>query len=123
MRKALTHRMCDPIHDHYEDDDDDEDDDTDGYPTSKQAWDKIKSKKLDVLIKVIEHHLKDDNASPLFIDADGNLVASSEPVPPAPTPPSCDKIVVYSAFPSNNPLIVAVCCLLLHVDLTLTLSL
>lgn len=61
------------------------------------------SRKLDAVKDILQHHLANDNAPPLKI-IDGEL----KPDPFAPPPPAVaedlprDKIVLYSAFPSNG---------------------
>jgi hypothetical protein len=99
IRRALTHRMCDTIYDEGK---------HDGPPSSLEEWETIKSKKLEILVSVIEYHLASDNRRPLMVSKDGALVENPEDLPAPPTGLGPDKIVVYSAFPSNNPLITRV---------------
>lgn len=60
------------------------------------------SRKLDVLKEIIQHHLATDNAPPLkFVD--GELKPDLEaPLPDVKEGLPRDKVVVYSAFPSNG---------------------
>lgn len=91
--------MCDPAHD---------DGMHNGPPANLDEWDTMKSKKLDVLVKLVKHHLGDDNRHPFKVDND-ELVENKDELPPHPEKSAPDKIVVYSAFPSNNFLILKVC--------------
>ena len=74
------------------------------------------SRKLEVLIKTLQHHLTKSNAVPLSMDEDG--IGMKEV--PVPTPShseiarprhdgSPDKVIVYSFFVKNNGMILNVC--------------
>ncbi len=78
-------------------------------PSSLEEWEANKSTKLDALVKMLLHHLEEDNRAPLVLDEHNNLVPDPTfvPTPRGPNSPP-DRIVVYVAFPSNNPLIKAV---------------
>jgi superfamily II DNA/RNA helicase len=72
-------------------------------PSTVDEWRKDPSRKLDVLVEVLQWHLKEDARAPLEV-VDGKLVPSAHnPLPVAPLPEGtpCDKIVVYCAFPSS----------------------
>ncbi|KAH8069437.1 P-loop containing nucleoside triphosphate hydrolase protein [Cristinia sonorae] len=109
LRRCLTHpNIVDPAY---------------SLPATTEEWENNPSRKLDVLVQVITHHLKTPNAAYLkstkregFKGAFDKYDVTADEVGPPP-PPSHDKlghingpdkIIVYSAFPSNNPLIVNV---------------
>ena len=82
-------------------------------------WGKDPSSKCTVLIDIICHHLANDNANPLKMDRSGGELVPWDPGNPQDQLNfniitsqqrnlSPDKIIVYSAFMSNNPLIKAV---------------
>jgi hypothetical protein len=64
--------------------------------------------KLKVLAEIIEHHLQQDGARPLKIDADGRTLVPNPSNEPR-SYDTCDKVVVFSAFPSTNRVLMDVC--------------
>ncbi|KAG2747793.1 hypothetical protein P692DRAFT_201716179 [Suillus brevipes Sb2] len=67
------------------------------------SWRKDPSRKLDVLVQVIQWHQVHDNRQPLCI-VDDQLVVSTSNSAFVPGPSNsvlCDKILVYCAFPSS----------------------
>jgi hypothetical protein len=91
IRRALTHPACNGDADYVE-------------INTLAQWEEHKSKKIDTLLKVLQHHLDADNAPPLGT-ADGELVGPQNVAMPPPPDNTPDKIVVYCAFPSNNEFI------------------
>ncbi|KAJ3472678.1 hypothetical protein NLI96_g13290 [Meripilus lineatus] len=98
FRRCLTHPICNSSLISDED-----------VPKTVEAWREKPSRKLDTLVLICLHHLNQDNAVPLTIHPDNQtLVEDSSYVPPelpeydlrgAKLGP--DKIIIYSAFPSN----------------------
>lgn len=76
-----------------------------------EAFEADPTAKLAGLCKIVVHHLKEDGQSPLIWDgATSSLIVDDSvtmPVPPAPAGP--DKIVIYTALPSSNEVIIKVC--------------
>ncbi|KAG6373968.1 hypothetical protein JVT61DRAFT_6134 [Boletus reticuloceps] len=79
-------------------------------PASKEAWlDGRHTIKMEVLADIVSYHLKQDGARPLTVQHDGRHVSpANNALPEADQYPECDRIVVYSAFPSANPVIMDV---------------
>jgi hypothetical protein len=73
-------------------------------PESATEWDAMKSKKLETLAKLVKHHLDQDGATPMTM-VDNELIADHSVSPPPTADKDPDKIIIYSAFPSNNELI------------------
>lgn len=72
-------------------------------PKTLDEWTTIASTKLDILAKIVHHHLNKDNASPLSILEDGQTLHSDTPaMVQEPDLAECDRIVIFSAFPSSN---------------------
>jgi hypothetical protein len=90
IRRALLHPSCNA-----------------GYPwmdpSNLDEWRKDPSRKLDVLVQVIQWHQAHDNRPPLCIVDDKLVVSTSNPASVAGPSNSilCDKILVYCAFPSS----------------------
>jgi len=68
-------------------------------PSTVEEWLQDPSKKLQVLVQILQWHLAQDGRAPLKV-IDNELVPSSDDVSPVADTP-CDKIVVYCSFPSN----------------------
>jgi SNF2 family DNA or RNA helicase len=70
-------------------------------------WRQCPSKKLDTLAQIVRYHLKLDNRAPLSVESN-ELVHTNDndSTPVSKTAP--DKLVVFSAFPSNLPQVIAV---------------
>jgi hypothetical protein len=69
-----------------------------------EEWKAIVSVKLDALVQILTHHLKEDDAIPLQVNPDGHTLEPSKDYmrnPPQEGLPR-DKIVIYSEFPSSN---------------------
>lgn len=85
-------------------------------PQSIAEWERDPSPRIDYLVQIAQQHLAVDNAIPLYTVNDDTrkaIEASPEEIPPlslVPRPPNlpCDKIVLYSAFNLNTPLIAKV---------------
>lgn len=79
-------------------------------PTSRAEYEANPSTKLNILIKVIKHHMTTPNAPVLRIEeiGAGNTLVIDETVVLAPTDGSPDKILVYCHFPSQNTFLVEV---------------
>ena len=83
-------------------------------PETKERWHLDPSAKIDHLREIIDHHLREDNGLPIIgFDSLGAIYGSEEDIAPAARIPrtpglQCDKILVYSAFPLNNDLIIHV---------------
>lgn len=79
-------------------------------PASKEAW--LESRhtvKMQVLTDILTHHLQADGAHPLSMNPDGcQVLPSPDHSADSSTYSECDRIVVYSAFPSANAIIVDV---------------
>ena len=61
------------------------------------------STKLDILIKIVDHHLKADNALPLKVGPDGQSLELGHPQTTVDECKlDCDRIVIFSAFLSSN---------------------
>lgn len=106
VRRALMHPSCNP-----------------GYtwedPSSIKEWKKDPSRKLDVLVELILWHQLKDNQPPLKV-VDDAIVPSADVTPEGSNEgdggedddrrnTTCDKIVVYCAFPSSYVQLVKVC--------------
>ncbi|KAH0833809.1 P-loop containing nucleoside triphosphate hydrolase protein [Lanmaoa asiatica] len=79
-------------------------------PASKQAWlEGRHTVKMEMLADIVAHHLKEDGAHLLKMHDDGQHVTpNDDALPDADQYPDCDRIVIYSAFPSANPVIMDV---------------
>lgn len=78
-----------------------------------ESWNQCPSTKLVALIQLCRHHLARDGVAPLKIDpnrADENAFIVTPDYPPEHrlAEDSPDKIVIYTAFPSQNPSVMAV---------------
>lgn len=74
-------------------------------PTTLAEWKSNKSRKVDALIQILQHHLKEDDAIPLSAE-NGELVVDNTllRVKNGPgTQRAPDKIVVYCEYPSIFP--------------------
>ncbi|RDB30571.1 DNA repair and recombination protein RAD54 [Hypsizygus marmoreus] len=118
FRRVLTHPACDGTDRQWHD------------PQTQAEWKTDPSRKIDALVEILRHHLKEDGAPPLKVDENNNIIpeepvppvpeepvppAPDQPVPPAPeapVPPASnpprDKIVVYSYWPSSNSVLLQV---------------
>jgi hypothetical protein len=74
-------------------------------PKTIEEWKGKASVKLDALIQVLDHHLKEDQAIPLQVTPDGHTLEPSKEYIRSPAQDGLqpDKIVIYSEFPSSNP--------------------
>ena len=89
-------------------------------PDSLQAWQDSPEKtvKLDVLAQVVKHHLDSDGAEPVKMQDDGKTIGPNpEHGPDKDEYPECDRIVVYSAFPSSNGAILDVSRIIVYTTL------
>lgn len=83
-------------------------------PKSPAEWWRDPSAKIDYLREIVEHHLSEDNSLPFFAIQDHRPVIASitniphEALKPRSPGLPCDKILIYSAFPLNNELIIHV---------------
>lgn len=81
---------------------------------TEESWKAHPSTKLDTLIQICQHHLAHDDAIPLMIDSnradDNALIVTPDYVSDARLEEGLgpDKIVMYTAFPSQNPIVMAV---------------
>ena len=78
---------------------------------SQEAWDNNPQKtiKLDVLAKTVMYHLQEDGHQPLTMDPTGQLaIPNPDRTSNADAYPECDRVVIFSAFPSSNAAIVDV---------------
>lgn len=88
-RRALTHPACN--------------DGTWTNPKTKEEWESKASVKLSALVKILQHHLHEDNALPLKTNDEGEVVVNTEfELPPRQPGLPPDKSIVYSMFPSTN---------------------
>lgn len=106
VRKALVHWLCNEERRGGGDD---------YLPTSVAEWEDMTSRKLETLVELVQHCLESDRAPVMQTDdKTGDLMEDPGLTPGLDLPGQNaaelkpDKIVVYSAFPSNNPLIKAV---------------
>ena len=72
------------------------------------------STKLDMLAKIVHHHLQQDNALPLKVSDDGQTPevedsTTNENVHHT----ECDCVVIFSVFPSSNAAICDIPCICL----------
>ena len=93
VRRALVHPSCNNA-------------DTWTNPSTLEEWRQVASRKLDVLASVIKYHLEQDGLPAMTMQND--VLAPGHLGVQSPTDLPCDKIVVYSAFPSSNLQIVKV---------------
>ncbi|KAG1719073.1 hypothetical protein EDB19DRAFT_1576764, partial [Suillus lakei] len=72
-------------------------------PSTLDEWKKDPSRKLDILVEVVQWHKERDNRQPLCIVDDKLEPSSSNPdiVAGIADPTLCDKFVVYCAFPTS----------------------
>jgi len=79
-------------------------------PKTIEDWKLKPSVKLDSLVQILTHHLRQDNALPLQVSSDGHLLEPCQDYQRHPLQNGLhsDKIVVYSEFPSSNPQITSV---------------
>lgn len=78
---------------------------------SLEAWENHQQKtvKLDVLGKIVRYHLEMDGRSSLTMDEDGQTVVPKKTQLADDTQyTECDRIVIFSAFPSSNKTIMSV---------------
>lgn len=79
-------------------------------PCSITEWETTASTKLDVLAKIVHHHLQQDNAQPLSIIEDGQTLEIDHSIMAEEIHhPECDRMVIFSVFPSSNAAIRDVC--------------
>lgn len=73
-------------------------------PSSLDHWKaNYASTKLDALLEIVTHHLAVDNAPPLLVGPDKKFLIPATQIPDQPsTNDNCDRIVVFSLFPSSN---------------------
>jgi hypothetical protein len=73
------------------------------WPPSLEVWNEHPGTKIDTALRVVEHHLAHNNATPLETDEAGNLhpQADAPPVRAPEVDARPDKIVIYSAFTSH----------------------
>ena len=86
---------------------------TDGWqkPQSLEQWNSNASSKLDILARIVSHHLQHDNGAPLEVCEDGQTVKVDEYNKVEDIQHSeCDRVVIFSAFPSSNAAIHDVTC-------------
>ena len=89
----------------------------DDIPKTEQEWRANPSRKLDILVGVCLHHLAKDNACPLKYDRETQSLMEDRSFKKSPYPSADlrgaplgpDKIIIYSAFPSNIRFIGEVC--------------
>ena len=76
-------------------------------PASKEAWLQGRhTVKMEVLADIVTYHLRQDGAPPLTMQDDGQHVSPvNDASPDSDMYAECDRIVIYSAFPSANPVI------------------
>lgn len=80
-------------------------------PLSLDVWQKSEERtvKLDVLAQVVKYHLERDGQRPLTMKDDGQTLMPNESHDAdLQEYPECDRIVIYSAFPSSNQAILDV---------------
>lgn len=89
-------------------------------PTNMEEWKKYPSRKLDAVAHIVKHHLELDNRLPLAVNEIGELQPVEGPQYPGPPDLPCDKIVIYSAWPSSNEYLLQVysTALYLHDDMS-----
>ena len=85
------------------------------FPSTLEEWEGNPSRKLDILVAVLKHHLGTPDAPPLEMAADCETTVPrpAEPVPHGdlarPTHPGTpDKVVVYLYFVQNNSFVLNV---------------
>lgn len=71
-------------------------------PTSLTQWEGMASTKLDVITKIVNHHLETDNAPPLKVGPDGQSLELGQSEMVDEGEQDCDRIVIFSAFLSSN---------------------
>lgn len=83
-------------------------------PRVPSEWKRDPSAKIDYLLDIVQHHLSQDNNRPIYAIRRGKpVIAAEHELPlearaPRPTGLPSDKILIYSAFPLNNDLIIRV---------------
>jgi len=90
-------------------------------PTSLESWQGSPKKtvKLDVLAQVVKHHLASDGQKPVNMQDNGKTLAPHPDYDADMTDsPECDRIIVYSVFPSSNGAILDVSSPLSHTPLS-----
>ena len=82
-------------------------------PLSLDDWKANRaSTKLDVLLEIVTHHLAANNAPPLAVGPDKRtLVPVTRDLVQPCASNDCDRIVIFSMFPSSNSAIQDVCTL------------
>ncbi|KAF8422282.1 P-loop containing nucleoside triphosphate hydrolase protein [Boletus edulis BED1] len=83
------------------------------FPTidSIEAWGNHRQKtvKLDVLGKIVKYHLEKDGRPPLTMCEDGqNVIPNKTGLADDTEYAECDRIVIFSAFPSSNRMITSI---------------
>ncbi|KAF5379543.1 hypothetical protein D9615_006663 [Tricholomella constricta] len=72
-----------------------------------EKWREIVSRKLEVLVQITTHHLKQNFAPPLIVNEESQVVPGDY-CPPVVEGSHPDKMVIYGAFPSSNTQIIDV---------------
>jgi len=87
IRRALLHPSCNARSDWHN-------------PKTVDEWKQHPSRKLDVLVELLQYHLNADGQPAMTVSDDALVPGDSINSQPEGLP--CDKIVVFSAFPSSN---------------------